>query len=61
MENKPTRRCSAPQAAGSANLSTPIRMVEMQTTGGHEAEMDLSSVASGNGSCYSLEDILVGS
>lgn len=33
----------------------------MQTTGGHEAEMDLSSVASGNGSCYSLEDILVGS
>lgn len=61
MENKPTRRCSAPQAAGNANLSTPVRMVEMQTTGEPEAEMDRSSLAGGNRSCYSLEDILVGS
>ena len=60
MENKPMR-CSAPQAAGNANHSTPIRMVKMKTAGEDEEELDLSSVAGGNGSCYSLENILVGS
>ena len=33
----------------------------MKTAGEDEEELDLSSVAGGNGSCYSLENILVGS